>query len=154
MSHSRADGGSPFVPADFVVPDGLLRPEFSLVPLGPEHNERDYAAWTSSVDHIRGTPGYATHDWPHPMEPADNLGDLVRHAEDFERRTGFTYSVLDGDDVIGCVYIYPGDAAGAARVRSWVRADRAALDVVLYRAVTDWLRRDWPFTAWDYAPRV
>ena len=29
-----------------------------------------------------------------------NLADLVRHAKDFEERTGFTYSMLDGDEVI------------------------------------------------------
>ena len=35
--------------------------------------------------------------------------------------------------------------ATAAVVRSWVRADHAALDPVLYRAVRSWLDRDWPF---------
>ena len=142
-----------FVPADFVVPEGLVRPEFSLVPLGPEHNERDYAAWTSSVDHIRRTPGFGSHAWPHPMALQDNLGDIVRHAEDFRGRIGFTYSVLADDDVIGCVYIYPAEQSGRAKVRSWVRADRAPLDVVLHHAVDDWLRRDWPFSTWEYAAR-
>ena len=47
---------NPFVPADFAVPDGLVTPLFRLEPLGPEHNERDYAAWTSSVDHIHASP--------------------------------------------------------------------------------------------------
>ena len=65
-------------------------------------------------------------------------------------------------DVIGCVYIYPvkdhepGGAEGRRRasVRSWVRADRAALDPVLHDAVLAWLERDWPFESIEYAPRT
>jgi hypothetical protein len=30
-------------------------PQFVLEPLGPEHNEQDFAAWTSSMDHIIAT---------------------------------------------------------------------------------------------------
>ena len=41
-----------------------------------------------------------------------------------------------------------------AVVRSWVRADQAALDPVLYRAVRAWLERDWPFDSIEYAPRA
>jgi len=48
----------PFVPDDFAVPTGLVAPSFRLEPLGREHNERDYAAWTSSIVHIRATPGF------------------------------------------------------------------------------------------------
>ena len=69
-------------------------------------------------------------------------GDLQRHADDFRNRTGFTYTVLDpaNRDVIGCVYIYPlPDSDDDARALSWVRASHAALDVPLWRAVSDWL---------------
>jgi hypothetical protein len=38
-----------FVPPDFDVPLGLKTSEFVLEPLGPEHNELDYDAWTSSM---------------------------------------------------------------------------------------------------------
>jgi hypothetical protein len=31
-----------------------------LEPLGPEHNEQDYDAWTSSMEHIAETPGFPT----------------------------------------------------------------------------------------------
>ena len=40
------------VPPDFDVPLGLETSEFILEPLGPEHNESDYNAWTSSTEHI------------------------------------------------------------------------------------------------------
>lgn len=152
----------PFVPVDFAVPPGLTAGELRLEPLGPQHNAADYAAWTSSIDHIRATPGFPDGSWPRDMSLADNLRDLQRHAQDFAERRGFTYSVLSAEagDVIGCVYIYPrrsgaGGTEGErhATVQSWVRADRAALDPVLYRAVLTWLARDWPFHSIEYAAR-
>ena len=153
-----------FVPDGFTIPDGLTAPEFRLAPLGPQHNESDYAAWTASVGHIRATPGFEGRSWPHEMSLDDNLRDLEQHARDFAGRCGFTYTVLSADsgDVIGCVYIYPprgegpgGTEAGRhAVVRSWVRADQAALDPVLYHAVLAWLEHDWPFRSIVYAPRA
>jgi hypothetical protein len=160
-----------FVPEGFTVPDGLTAGDFRLAPLGPQHNESDYAAWTASVDHIRATPGFGGRRWPHEMSLDDNLRDLEEHARDFAGRRGFTYTVLSasasasagtGDgDVIGCVYIYPpsgqvpgGPGARHADVRSWVRADHAALDPALYDVVLAWLERDWPFDSIDYAART
>lgn len=149
----------PFVPDDFLVPTRLAGPGFVLVPLGPEHNTADHAAWSGSMDHIRATAGFAGRPWPHEMPAEQNLAELEEHATDFTARTGFAYTVLppDGSDreILGCVYIYPPRAqhSGDAWVRSWVRADHATLDAVLYRAVLDWLDRDWPFESVDYAPR-
>ena len=107
-------GDELFVPADFAVPDGLTASGFRLAPLGPQHNEADYAAWTSSIDHIRATPGFRDGGWPHEMSLDDNLRDLQRHARDFAERRGFTYTVLSTGtgDVIGCVYIYPPRSQG------------------------------------------
>ena len=68
-----------FVPEGFTVPDGLTTGEFLLAPLGPQHNESDYAAWTASVDHIRATPGFAGRNWPHEMSLDANLRDLEEH---------------------------------------------------------------------------
>jgi len=147
---------SDFVPDEFDPPVGLTTPQFRLEPLGPQHNEADHAAWTSSMQHIRDTPGFATGSWPHEMTIDQNRDDLLRHQRDFQARTGFTFTVLGDDDVIGCVYIYPlkpDPEPGAALVESWVRADRAELDLPLYRAVSDWLARDWPFRRVDYAER-
>ncbi|MGW7441476.1 N-acetyltransferase [Streptomyces sp. NPDC054849] len=150
-----------FVPAGFEVPRGLVAEGFRLEPLGEQHNERDLAAWSGSIAHVRATPGFAGRKWPPPegMSPEANRADLARHARDFEARTGFTYSVLDGldgDEVIGCLYIYPAkEAPGRIHVSSWVRADRAPLDAPLYETVRRWLREVWPFDAAliDYAPR-
>lgn len=151
----------PFVPDDFDAPAILEVGGLRLEPLGPQHNARDHAAWSGSVAHIRATPGWAGSDWPQPMTLEQNLADLERHAEDFVARRGFTYSVLDGEEVVGCVYIYPsreGDggagAIAAAEVRSWVTADRADVDPMLWRAVSTWLAAEWPFDRVDYAPRT
>jgi hypothetical protein len=145
-----------FVPPDFVVPSSLETPLFRLEPLGPQHNEADYEAWTSSIEHIRHTPGYPDGNWPDGRSLADNLRDLRRHADDFEHRRGFTYTVLDPvtADVIGCVYIYPdADGHGRPGVQSWVRASRADLDVPLWRAVSAWLETAWPFAGVSYGKR-
>ncbi len=53
---------TPLVPADFDVPDGLQTELFALEPLDVRHNDADYAAWTSSIEHIRQTPGFAERD--------------------------------------------------------------------------------------------
>jgi RimJ/RimL family protein N-acetyltransferase len=146
----------PFVPPGFEAPRHLETAAFRLEPLGPEHNERDYAAWTSSLEHIHATPGWEQSSWPREMTLEENRGDLERHAEDFRARRGFTYTVLepDGDDVVGCVYIYPvPDTQHEARVLSWVRASHADLDVSLWQAVSAWLRSEWPFERVDYATR-
>jgi hypothetical protein len=146
---------APFVPAEFEPPSGLEHPRFVLEPLGPQHNERDYAAWTSSVDHVHATPGFTDSRWPREMTLDENRVDLERHQRDFQGRTGFTYTVLEaGDrDVIGCLYIYPLRDGPGADVRSWVRADRAELDLPLAAAVAAWLEADWPFERVRYAGR-
>ena len=147
---------APFVPSGFVVPLALATDPFRLEPLGPQHNDSDYEAWSSSAEHIHTTPGWETESWPDDRSLEANLRDLERHARDFENRTGFTYTVLDPatGEVLGCVYIYP-DKSGQhdARVFSWVRASRAELDVQLWRAVKDWLADEWPFQRVAYAER-
>jgi RimJ/RimL family protein N-acetyltransferase len=147
-----------FVPVGFDPPTSLATDRFRLEPLGPQHNEADLAAWTSSIEHIRATPGYPDGRWPPPEGKSleENLADLRRHADDFTRRAGFTFTVLDpeDDDVIGCVYLYPTDSAEFdVTVQSWVRADRAELDAPLADAVARWLATDWPWQRVDRCGR-
>ena len=141
-----------FVPGGFDPPAGLVADRFVLEPLGPQHTESDYDAWTSSMEHIRATPGFPDDNWPQEMTLDENRADLEGHARDFADRTGFTYTVLDPQsrEVIGCVYIYPSRREDRdAQVLLWVRASRAELDGPLWEAVRTWLARDWPFTAVD-----
>lgn len=76
----------------------------------------------------------------------------MRLADDFTHGAGFTFTVLDpaGDDVIGCVYLYPSASEHSdVTVRSWVRADRSGLDVPFADAVARWLTIDWPWQRLD-----
>ena len=108
----------------------------------------------SSIAHISATPGFPDGSWPEPMSLERNREDLVRHAGDFESRRGFTYSILDGEDVIGCVYIYPTKRPGHdADVSSWVTESRAAMDTVVWSALTEWIAATWPFSSPFYAAR-
>ncbi|WP_245607129.1 GNAT family N-acetyltransferase [Pseudonocardia spinosispora] len=147
---------SPFVPADFSPPTTLTTDDFRLEPLGPRHNEDDHRAWSSSIEHIRATPGFPDGSWPpvDGMTLEANLSDLRRHADDFAARRGFTFTVLDpGDgDVIGCVYLYPA-VDHDVTVQSWVRASRAELDVPLADAIAGWLTAQWPWRRVDRAGR-
>jgi hypothetical protein len=144
-----------FVPAGFEPPTSLTTDQFRLEPLGPQHNQADHDAWTSSIEHIRSTPGFSESTWPpvNGMTLEENLADLRQHADDFTHRTGFTFTVLDPTDqgVIGCVYLYPSASEEwDVTVHSWVRADRSVLDVPLAEAVARWLAADWP---WDRPDR-
>ena len=146
------------MPAGFDPPTGLATDQFRLEPLGPHHNESDHAAWTSSIEHIRSTPGYPDGNWPPPdgMTLERNLADLRRHADDFTRRVGFTFTVLDPAEghVIGCVYLYPTDSEEYdVTVQSWVSADRQELDVPLADTVARWLETDWPWERVDRCGR-
>ena len=138
-----------FIPPDFEPPTLLVTDQFLLEPLGPQHNEADHAAWTSSIEHIRATPGYRNRSWP-PLDGMSleaNLADLRSHADDFTAGRGFTFTVLDPADgnVIGCVYLYPPESEGDVSVRSWVRADRSDLDQPLAEAVANWIGAEWPW---------
>jgi hypothetical protein len=137
------------------APRLLRTAAFVLEPLGPEHNEADHAAWSSSIEHIRATPGFQPAEWggdawPFPMSAIENRGDLERHAAEFASGEAFAYTVLDplDGDVIGCVYVDPDPTGEAdAMCRSWVRADRAELDPGLHEVVREWLRSNaWSFT--------
>ena len=143
-----------FVPEDFEPPAGLATERFVLEPLGPQHNQSDHEAWSSSIEHIRATPGFEDRAWPREMSVDDNRRDLERHARDFAARAGFTYTVLDPASraVIGCVYIYPDESASRdAAVASWVRASHAELDIPLRQLVSRWLIEAWPFERIAYA---
>jgi RimJ/RimL family protein N-acetyltransferase len=144
-----------FVLASFEVPSTYVWSTFHLEPLGEQHNERDHAAWMSSIDHIRSTPGFSEQEepnWPVVMTLEENREDLVRHARDFEERRGFTYSILEGGDVIGCIYIYPDRRSEHdAVVSSWVRETHAEADESVREALSAWIDETWPFSNPHYA---
>lgn len=146
---------STFVPADFQVPTSFEGPGFYLEPLHAKHNERDHEACSSSMQHIHNTPGMQGREWPHDMTLKENKSDMEMHWKEFLERTAFTYSILDDNQVIGCVYIYPDKETDAdAHVRSWVRKSRAEMDVIVWKSLSDWLLVEWPFKSIRYAERI
>ncbi len=114
-------------------------------------------AWTSSIEHIKRTPGFAGRQWPGKPETLDqNLLSLALHEEDFAHRRGFAYAVRDVTtlDYLGCVYFYPPRTFNHdVDVRSWVRSEKSHLDESLHDAVRRWLYDSWPWRAPDYASR-
>lgn len=144
-----------FVPEHFVAPAPLCARGFEFQVLGPEHNEQDQPAWTSSIEHIRATPGFRGRAWPSdPDTLSQNLLSLMQHRRDFDSRQGFAYAVLAAGQYIGCVYFYPPRSGQFdVDVRSWVRTEHAALDGPLHDVVQAWLTRSWPWRRWDYASR-
>jgi len=144
------------------VPPPPVTEHLRLEPLQPRHNERDHAAWMSSIDHINATPGFGDgawglDPWPFPMTAEMNLGDLEMHWREFQHGEAYAYSVLDpaDDDVIGCIYVDPDTDPDpdpgiepdrpSAMVRSWMRVSHAALDQELVDTVDAWLTAAWPF---------
>jgi len=143
-------------------PVALSTTWFRLEILSPVHNERDYEAWMSSIEHIHATAGFAQRDWggddwPTPMTLDQNLADLANHRREFVAGEAFAYSVLDGDEVIGCVYVdADGSGAADAMVRSWVRASCAERDLDLAAEIDQWLREAWPLRSrrWPGRPAL
>ncbi len=139
------------VPDDFDVPLPPPHPSFRFEILGPEHNEPDLAAWTSSMEHIHTSPGWEAATWPDRVYSLDeNLADLTEHREHHLARIDFAWTVLDpadGTTVVGCVYLKP-DPTGRAKAegRSWVSAARAELDRPLRDHLAPWFADAWPLT--------
>ena len=115
----------PFVPSGFVVPRTLSAERFRLEPLGPEHNDSDYEAWSSSVEHIRATPGWEASSWPDDRSLADNLRDLQAHADDFEQRERVVNAYVAGCiDLENVAVLNQRDAIASHRfVHVWRRYD-------------------------------
>ena len=139
----------PWLEPEFTVP---IPPDAELMAfavLGPEHNESDLDAWTSSMDHIHATPGFRPDGWPQrPYSLEENRADLDEHRDHHRRRLDFAWTVLDParpGTVIGCVYLKPdrtGEADGEAL--AWLRADRADLEPAFRQHLREWFATAWP----------
>ncbi len=142
-----------FVQPSFVVPDTLETSQFRLRMLTVEDVEKDYEAVVESRELLQAHFGG---EWPREgFTLEENLRDLERHAQDFQQRKGFTFTMvtLDEERVLGCVYIYPTELADAdAQVRLWVRQSEQenGLDRVLFQTVQRWMSEEWPFERVTY----
>jgi len=139
----------PLVPDDFAVPQVLETGRMRLRPLTMGDAVKDYAAVMESEERLRTVyePGG---EWPLGLTLERNIAELGWHQTEFDLRTSFAYAVvsLDGDEVLGCMYIYPTRKSGYdAEVTMWVRQSRVdeGLDEHLFETVERWLADAWPF---------
>lgn len=142
---------APLLPADAPVPVPPPHPAFVFEVLGPEHNESDLEAWSTSIGHIHSTPGFHPDGWPvEAVTREQNLADLNEHRDHHQRRLDFAWTVLDPleeTEVIGCIYVKSDPSGQAeAEARSWVRADRAELDRELRAHLRPWFINAWPIS--------
>ena len=151
--------GSSLVPEDFKVPILVEAPGFKLVPLGPDLVKVDFDAYMSSVEHLQKTFTRST-GWPHEnISDADAMRDMETEQGRFRNRKSFAFAVLtpDGSRERGSVYVQPSTVEGYdAVVKMWVTKAEydAGFDAELYRWVTAWMQRDWPFRKVAYPGRA
>jgi len=149
----------PFVPASFAVPASVEGEGFKLVPLGPALVKIDFDAYMSSIEHLQKTFTRST-GWPREgITDADAMQDMLNEQARFASRKSFAYGVLtpDGSRELGSVYVSPSPVAGYdAMVAMWVTKAEydKGFDAELYRWVTEWVAREWPFAKVAYPGRA
>ena len=147
-----------FVPEDFKVPELLRTKHMRIRPLRASDVELDYRAVMSSRDHIRGVFG-PDDDWPKDdLTIEDDLRALKNHEDEHDKRTAFTYTVMDQQEkeCLGCVYFIPIHAEGYdVQIFFWVTTEafKKGYDKELYDAVKKWVKKDWPFARVVYPGR-
>ena len=144
-----------FVPEDFDAPILLITDDFQLRPLRASDAERDFAAVMSSVERLQGVFGPAAEDWPEGLTPEEDREVLAWHEKEFEKRSGFVYTVLSrfGRETLGCFYVYPSRRDDFdAELVFWVAEDaaRRGLEEKLEHDLRFWMKDKWPFerVAW------
>lgn len=147
-----------FVPESFIVPDSLVTSNLFVRPLLVSDADLDYQAVMSSINHIRGVFG-PDDNWPQEtLTLQDDINALMNHENEHERRTAFTYTVLNHkkDKCLGCIYILPIHSRQYdAQVFFWVTKDAYDLgyENELYTAIQNWLKGSWPFKKVAYPGR-
>ena len=136
------------VPDSFQVPTTYVGKTYKLVPLGPAVAELDYAAYMSSIDHIRKTQGG---NWPRPdLTMADQAKDMAGEKAQWDGRKSFPFAVLslDGKKELGCFYLRPSPKEGYDVVATmWVIKEEfnRGFEDQLYRDMKAWVAQAWPF---------
>ena len=107
QGNAGAQSDYPFVPPDFDVPEQLETDTYRLRMLTTSDVVKDYDAVMSSAAHIDELWNGVS--WPEGLTIEQNLIDLGWHQKEFQRRRSFAFTVtdLDGERVLGCVYINP-----------------------------------------------
>ena len=148
FSAAMAQSATPFVPAEFTIPEKLETKEFRLRMLTVNDVVKDYDAVMTSVEHLKTV--WSGGGWPEGLTFEQDLIDLGWHQKEFQRRRSFAYTVVTPSEslVTGCVYINPTRKRGYdAVVYLWARQSELAsgLETRLYAAVREWIAKEWPF---------
>ncbi len=149
-----------FVPADFKIPETLETNRFRLRMLTIKDVKLDYDAVMTSIDHLQKTKPFGpNYKWPtKDLSYEQNLIALGWHQKEFEKRSSFTYTVmnLNETECLGCLYIYPSDNPNYnAVIIMWVRQSEIinGLDEILFSSVKKWVQDKWPFEKVAYPGR-
>lgn len=128
------------------------------MPLGPAVVQVDFDAYMSSIEHLQTSFSRST-QWPRlGITHADAMQDMENERARFESRKSFAFAVLtpDGTRERGSVYVSPSPVGGYdAVVKMWVTKAEydAGFDAKLYKWVTGWIQKDWPFQKVAYPGR-
>ncbi len=153
-----------FTDPDEPIPAGLTTDEFVLRPITAGDAQRDHEAVMETRELLRL---WEQSSWPaDDFTVAANRDDLVDLEARHAAHRAYTYTVLDsdGEECLGCVYIFPTTATFLARstvtpmaddawddvdafVNFWVRSSRMAtgMDARLLAALRAWFRDQWRF---------
>jgi hypothetical protein len=146
------------VPPSFAPPDFANLDGFRLEVLGPRHAAADFLAVSSSKNDIRHVFG-PENGWPDAeITFEQNLADLERHADEFDRRDAFAYAMLKAPtESVGCFYIKPVKSRIArdrrktlfdAQAFFWLSSVQRSLSQSSAHAeLANWLDGHWPFRA-------
>jgi len=140
-----------FVPKDFVVPDLVDTGDLRIRLLNMDDLVKDYSAYMSSIEHIRGVFGPHDIDWPTADLTVDlALADLGWCEWEHYQRTSFSYCVMSPDDSreLGCLYVSPTKKREFdAEITLWVTKLEYdnGLDRKLYDFAKQWIKEKWPF---------
>lgn len=118
---------------------------FVTEPLDPAHAELDFEALMSCRVRLREELQWG--EWPaEDFTLKQNLEDLRRHRDEFDRGQAFAYTVLSPDRsrCLGCIYIERCDDIDGVQLAYWVIDDCLILEASLVTVVVDWLRTSWP----------
>ncbi|MFA4818971.1 MAG: GNAT family N-acetyltransferase [Patescibacteria group bacterium] len=147
-----------FIPDSFQVPKKLETDRIRLRMLTIDDLTKDYEAVITSLEHLQCVFGPFDR-WPQKdLTLEQDLNDLRFHQEEFQKRTSFTYTVMNLDETrcLGCVYIMPStNVKYDVVVIAWVRKDELAngLDKYLFITVKNWIKEKWPFDSVAYPGR-
>lgn len=147
-----------FVPDNFAIPTGPENSRLRIRMLTVNDVVKDYDAVATSLDDLQGSFGPKSKWPPKDLSLEQDLIDLGWHQKEFQRRSSFTYAVMNPDEsrCLGGVAVYPPSKTGYdAEVYVWVRKSELAsgLDEFLFLTVRKWIEQEWPFKNVAYPGR-